>query len=162
VTLSRAAAALACVVIGAGLSACGGGDDGKKADYQKALDRFCGAMEQGTKKVQTDAAAVQASGAKSATDAVKRIGGVLGTFAGTMDGALTKLKAVDVPGDYKDFNGEVVKGVDDLVAKLRSAAKQAEAGDVKGVQALSSSLTNKLPGLPTELADKAPACGRIT
>jgi hypothetical protein len=163
VTLRLAVVAVCCAVLGAGLGACGGGgDDGKKTGYERALNRFCSAMEQGTSKVQTDAAAVQSAGTQTPSQAVKRIGGVLGTFATTMDGALTKLKAVDVPGTYKTFNADVVKGVGDLVTKLRAAAKQAEAGNVKGVQALSSSLTNKLPGLPAELAKNAPACGRIT
>jgi hypothetical protein len=161
VRLRIAAAAVCCAVLGAGLVACGG-DDGKKAGYEHALNRFCSAMEQGTNKVQSDAAKVQSGGAQTPGQAVKQIGGVLTTFAGTMDGALTKLKAVDVPGDYKTFNADVVKGVGDLVGKLRAAATQAAAGNVKGVQALSSSLTNKLPGLPSELAKNAPACGRIT
>jgi hypothetical protein len=33
---------------------------------------------------------------------------------------------------------------------------------VRGVQALSSSLKGKLPGLPQDLAKNAPACGRIS
>jgi hypothetical protein len=158
---SRAAAALCCVALGVGLGACGGDDD-KKAGYERALNSFCSAMEKGTAKVQSDSAELQSSGSPNASELVKGIGGVLGTFATTMDRAVTTLRGVDVPGDYKDFNKDVVNGVDDLVGKLREASKQAAKGDVRGVQALSSSLKGKLPGLPKDLAKKAPACGRIS
>jgi hypothetical protein len=159
--IARAAAALCCAVLGAGLGACGG-DDGSKAGYERALNSFCTAMEKGTVKVQSDSAALQSSGTTDPSKLVKGIGGVLGTFATTMERAVTKLDDVEVPGAYKNFNGDVVKGVDDLVGKLRAAAKQASSGDVRGVQALSSSLKGKLPGLPKDLAKHAPACGRIS
>ncbi|HEX6390139.1 MAG TPA: hypothetical protein VFZ89_11840 [Solirubrobacteraceae bacterium] len=157
--LRAAAAGLCCVALFTG---CGGDDDGDKAGYERALNTFCSAMEKGTAKVQADSAKLQSGGSRDPRQLVKGIGGVLGTFATTMERAVTKLRDVDVPGDYERFNTDVVNGVNDLVGKLREAAKQARAGDVRGVQALSSSLKGELPGLPTDLAKKAPACGRIS
>jgi hypothetical protein len=159
VTLRAAAAALCCLVL---LSGCGGDDGGNKAAYEQALNTFCSAMEKGTAKVQSDSTKLQSSGANDPRALVRGSGGVLGTFATTMDRAVAKLRATDVPGSYKKFNDDVVAGVSDLVAKLREASKQAAAGDVRGVQALSSSLKGKLPGLPPALAKKAPACGSIS
>jgi hypothetical protein len=163
-TSRRAAAALACVVLGAGLGACGGddGDDGK-ADYQRALNGFCRSMEDGTKAVQTGAAEVQSASASDPKSAVKSIGTVLETFASTMNGALTKLKAADVPSDYEKFHGDAVKGVGQLVTKVQDVAKAALAGDTDAVLKLGGNLTAvKLPNLPGDLAEKTPACGRIS
>jgi len=164
VTSSRAAAALACVALGAGLGACGGDDgDDAKADYQRVLNGFCRSMEDGTKAVQSGAAEVQSSGASNPKTAVKRIGTVLDGFAKTMDGALTKLKAADVPGDYEKFHDDAVKGVGQLVTKVQDVAKAAVAGDTDAVLKLGSNLTAvKLPNLPGDLAAKTPACGRIS
>ncbi len=163
-TSPRAAAALACVVLGAGLGACGGddGDDGK-AGYQRALNGFCKSMEDGTQAVQTGAAEVQSSTAGTPDAAVKRIGTVLETFASTMDGALTRLKAADVPGDYEKFHNDAVKGVGQLVSKVQDVAKAAVKGDAEAVEKLGGNLTAvKLPNLPGDLAAKTPACGRIS
>lgn len=160
----RTAAALSCVALAGGLGACGGGDDGgSKKDYQAALNTFCKSVEDGSKKVQTDAVAVQGTAAKDPKAAIKKIGGVLGTFATTIDGALTKLKSADVPSDYKSFNDGAVKGVTELVTKVQAAAKAAGTGDIQAVTSLGTTLGNiKLPDLPKELADKAPSCSRIS
>lgn len=163
-TKMRASAALACVALAGGLGACGGGgSDSSKSDYQAALNQFCKSVETGSNKVQTDASSVQTTAASDPKAAIKKIGTVLGTFATTIDDALTKLKAADVPSDYKDFNQGAVSGVDELVTKVRAAAKAASTGDVQAVTQLGSTLNDiKLPDLPKELADKAPSCSRIS
>jgi hypothetical protein len=163
-TRRGSAVALSCVALAGGLTACGGGDDGgSKKDYQSALDTFCKSVETGSKKVQTDAVAVQGTASQDPKAAIKKIGGVLGNFATTIDGALTKLKSADVPSDYKDFNDGAVKGVTELVTKVQAAAKAAGTGDIKAVTSLGTTLGDiKLPDLPKELADKAPSCSRIS
>jgi soluble cytochrome b562 len=163
-TRTRAAAALTTIALAGGLGACGGGgDDSSKKDYQSALDSFCKSVESGSNKVQTDASSVQTTASSDPKAAIKKIGTVLGTFATTIDDALTKLKGADVPSDYQDFNDGAVKGVDELVTKVRAAAKAASTGNVQAVTQLGSTLNDiKLPDLPKELADKAPSCSRIS
>jgi hypothetical protein len=161
----RLGAGLACLALIGGLGACGssGGSSASKKDYQAALDSFCKAVETGSNKVQTDASSVQTSAATNPQDAIKKIGGVLSTFATTINTALGKLKSADVPSDYSKFNGQAVKGIGELVTKVKAAADAAATGNAAAVSKLGATLGNiKLPGLPKELADKAPSCSRIS
>ena len=163
---SRLRLALPCAAVAASLAVagCGGGDKGaSKSDYQGALNGFCSAVESGATKVQTDSAAVTSSAAKDPNAAVEKLGDILATFAQTIDGGLDKLKKADVPDDYKSFNDQAVKGVDQLVSQVESAAKQARAGKVQAVTKLGSALEDiKLPDLPKDLSDKSAACKRIS
>jgi len=161
----RLGATLACATLVAGLSACGGDDDGgggSKGDYQSALNTFCKSVETGSNTFKTEATSVQTSAGSNPTAAIKKLGTLLDDFASTIDGALTKLKAVDVPGDYEKFSDQAIKGVDQLVSTVRDAAKAATSGNAEAVTKLGSALDSlKLPDLPKDLADKAPACGSI-
>jgi hypothetical protein len=165
-TRRRLGAGLSAVAIAASLGAAGcggGGDNSSSKDYASALNTFCKTVEDGSKQVQSDATSVQGSAAKDPKTAIKKLGGVLGTFADTIDGGLGKFKQADVPSKYQDFNKNATAGIADLVGKLRSAAKSASTGNVQAITTLGNTLDGvKLPDLPKDLTKNAPACSRIS
>ncbi len=154
-TLARVAAGLCCAAL---LAGCGGGGKDDTAGYERALNSFCSAMENGAEKVASDSQRLTTT-VQDKRARLRGVGGVLGTFATTMQRAVARLRTVDVPSDYEKLNGDIVDGVGGYVSKLREASRQAASGNARKVQALSSSLKNELPVIPKALADKTPACG---
>jgi hypothetical protein len=165
-SLHRPVAVLATAVLAAGLAGCGGSDDGGgggsgDSSYASTWNEVCTSLSSAQTTLQKDGVAVQKS-VTSPNEATlaKAFAKPVSKFADTMAGALERVKDLDAPDDFKDFQSQVAKSAPSTITVLKDVQAPLAKGDVDAVQSIFKRIdaNNLFPAIPAELKKQASAC----
>jgi len=167
-SLHRPAAVLAAVALALGAAGCGGSDDdggdagGGDSAYASTWNEVCTSLTTAQTTLQTDGTAAQkALKSPSPEELAKASAKPVSAFADSMTTALDRVKDLDAPDEFKDFQATVAKSAPATITVLRSLEKPLAEGDVQAIQASIQKIDpeNVFPALPAELKKQATACG---
>lgn len=164
-SLHRPAAVLAAAALALGAAGCGGSDDdggGSGGDaYASTWNEVCTSLSSAQAQLQKDGAEVQKT-VKKPTEAAlaKAFAKPVTTFADSMTAALERVKDLDAPDEFSDFQEQVAKSAPSTISTLQKVKGPLADGDVKATQEVIGRIDQKnvFPAIPAELKKQATAC----
>ncbi len=165
-SLHRSAAVLATAALALGAVGCGGSDGGDSAAggdkaYASTWNEVCTSLSTAQTKLQSDGAQVQKSlKSPSPQELAKAFAKPVTAFADAMTAALDRVKDLDAPDEFKDFQGKVAKSAPSTISVLRNLKGPLAKGDVQAAQSVVGKIDQQdvFPAIPASLKKQATAC----
>ncbi|WP_026913027.1 hypothetical protein [Patulibacter minatonensis] len=160
--LHRPAAVLAAAALAVGVAGCGGSDgDGKGGgSYASTWNDVCTSLTSAATTLQNQGneadKVARGDQEKKIAELAKPTGQLLATFRQALD----KVKGLDAPDEFKDFQQQVSDSAPGTIKAIDKVKDPVESGDPKAfTRAMKSvDVTKPFPALPAALKKQAAAC----
>lgn len=164
-TLHRPVAVLAAAALAAGAAGCGGSDDGAGGSggdaYASTWNEVCTSLTSAQSQLQKDGAEVQKAVTNPSEAALaKAFAKPVTAFADSMTAALERVKDLEAPNEFSDFQARVAKSAPSTISVLEGVKGPLADGDVQAAQEELGRIDpkNVFPAIPAELKKQATAC----
>ncbi|WP_210491945.1 hypothetical protein [Patulibacter sp. SYSU D01012] len=157
---ARTAVLLAAAVLATGAAGCGG-SGGDPEQYASTWNGVCRDITSAQETLQNDLVALQ--GRVSTTDVTaltKAAAAPIGKLSDAVSTALERVRGLDAPDEYADFQKRVDGSVDATIRVFRELKDATQRGDTRALQEMGRTTrpTDVVPSLPAGLKTRAKDC----
>jgi hypothetical protein len=160
--LHRPAAVLAATALAVGVAGCGGSDGDSKGggSYASTWNEVCTSLTSAQASIQAKGAEAQKKAKGDQKILVKELAKPASQVLGTFIDALEKVKDLDAPDEFKDFQKQVSATAPSTIKAFKKVRRPVDRGDAAAFTEAVQSVGGKrpFPAFPAALKKQAAAC----